>query len=420
MRKRKFVRIGAVVLAIIMPVLTGITALADDEETEIVPAAVGSYESPDINEMTGAGQEPEEISVQAGATYQEKAWYEYVVYSDHAVSSYRVNDTTRMLFYDPFTYTNSMIMDVQFDTNTTEFDTMSTYQISHTTKKTIDACVSSTSTVNSTVETSGRDNYHTEVKNGGKTITTYNHSIVNKNEGIKKEYTDYEYKLYETYGGSGSRTLSDTTGLETKAGIGEQSVTVSGALTIGSTETATRNEAWLTNRVTNTTEYNPGYKTSTNYEGTDTVEDKTTSTTEGWTELSARVTKSIGSSSASSRGWSEEESTTVTKTYAATHFASDGTTPLPWAIVHYQVEMPLKCCLQIMSGGEWVTVSTVYSLLTTVQGTCRAWMQNGQTYYEDWGSGEPVVATDFWSQFLTKEKLMDIYSEKLYPVGGIN
>ena len=56
MRKRKFVRIGAVVLAIIMPVLTGITALADDEETEIVPAAVGSYESPDINEMTGAGR----------------------------------------------------------------------------------------------------------------------------------------------------------------------------------------------------------------------------------------------------------------------------------------------------------------------------------------------------------------------------
>ena len=80
--------------------------------------------------------------------------------------------------------------------------------------------------------------------------------------------------------------------------------------------------------------------------------------------------------------------------------------------------MPMKCCLQTKYSGEWVTVATVFCLLTTVQGTCRAWMQNGQVYYEDWGNGEPVVATDFWSQFMTKDQLVQAYQNKLYPVGG--
>ena len=82
--------------------------------------------------------------------------------------------------------------------------------------------------------------------------------------------------------------------------------------------------------------------------------------------------------------------------------------------------MPMKVCMQVKHSGEWVTISTVYSMLSTVKGTCRAWMQNGQVYYEDWGSGEPVVAEDFWAQFMTKEQLMNAYSNKLYPVGGEN
>lgn len=422
MRRKKFVRAGAILLAILMPMITGISALADDDEPKDAPPAVGSYESPDINELTGAGKEPEELSVSSGAVYQEKAWYEYVTYSDHAVSSYRVNDISRMLFYDPYTYTNSMIMDVEFDTNATEFDTMSSYSVSHTTKKTIEACVSSTDTSTDAVQSSGRDIYHEEVENSGTKTTTYNHSITDQTTGTVKQYTDYQYKLLKTNSSSTETTLSDTTGLSTSAGangpVPTAEVTVSGSVEMGRTDTYASDEAWHTDRETQTTEYSPGYKTSTDYTGTDTVEDNTESKTDGWTELSARVTKTIGSSIASSRGWSEEESTTVTKTYAATHFASDGVTPLPWAIVHYQVQMPMKCCLQIKSSGEWSTISTVYCLLTTVQGTCRAWMENGQTYYEDWGNGEPVVAADFWSHFLTKKRLIELYSNKLYPVGG--
>jgi hypothetical protein len=134
--------------------------------------------------------------------------------------------------------------------------------------------------------------------------------------------------------------------------------------------------------------------------------------------LSDRITKAVGSARSTSVSWSESESTTVTKTYVATHFAADGVTPLPWAIVHYEVQMPMKCCMQYKYEGEWVTVATTYCMLTTIKGTCRTWMENGQAYYEDWGSGEPVVATDFWSQFMTKDQLMTAYQNKLYPVGG--
>ena len=168
------------------------------------------------------------------------------------------------------------------------------------------------------------------------------------------------------------------------------------------------------------TTYSDDYKTSTKTTGYDDVEYNNTSETTGWTELSDRITKTLGSSISTSSSWSETESTTVSKTYAATHFASDGITPLPWAIVHYQVQMPMKVSMQVKYSGEWITVSTVYCLLTTVQGTCRAWMQQGQVYYEDWGNGEPVVATDFWSQFTTKENLIKAYNDKLYPVGGEN
>ena len=245
----------------------------------------------------------------------------------------------------------------------------------------------------------------------------YNHEEDVKTSGTVKEYTDYEYKQidYTTHTSSVGSTLASETEFELSVTGGVTETIVIGSST---EDSWSENREWLTNRSTDTTEYSPDYKTTTTFSGDATVEDNTTSTTDGWTELSARVTKTLGSSRSTSNSWSEEESTTVTKTYAATHFASDGVTPLPWAIVHYEVQMPMKCVLQVKSSGEWVSVSEIYCMLTTVKGTCRAWMQNGQVYYEDWGSGEPVVATDFWAQFLTKEQLMNAYTNKLYPVGG--
>ena len=423
MTKKRWVRLLAFVLALLMPVMTATVAFAEegDAGSASSDSKVSKYDSPDVNVLTGHGQEPEELSVSAGAEYLEKAWYEYVTYSDKAVCSYRLNDDSRLLFYDPYTYTNAMIMDVQFDATTSDLNTMSSYTVSHTTERSATACLASTETYTSETQTSGRDYSHSDVKDGGQTKTVYNHSLVNETSGTKTDTTSYEYRP-ETYwtistaatASTGAKeSASATAGVNMSATVGtEISVSASGTLT------QTENTAWLTDKVNNETVYSADYKTSTNYEGDDTVEYYTESHTDGWTELSARITKTIGSSTSVSNSWSEKTGTTVSKTYAATHFASDGVTPLPWAIVHYTVQMPLKCCMQVKYSGEWVTISTVYCLLTTVQGTCRAWMQNGQVYYEDWGSGEPVVATDFWGQFLTKDQLINAYSDKLYPTGG--
>ncbi len=414
MIKKHLIRLAAGALAIAMPIMTASMAYA--ETSEPFDTTV-KYASPNINDLTGLGQEPEELSVTAGSTYMEKAWYEYVTYSDKAVSSYRLDDDYRILFYDPYTYTNSMIMDVQFDATTTEFDTMSTYTVSKTNTKSMSACVSSTETNTKAEETSGKDYYHTDVESGGKYITTYNHQIDTTQAGKVVDETKYEYTRKDV--NSNSHTLSSTLSSETEI---EASLTpaVKEKVTIGGGDewTDSSTDAWMTDKETNTVTYSDDYKTTTAFSGTDEIEDTTSSTTDGWTQLSARVTQSIGSSSSTSSSWSEEESVTVTKTYAATHFASDGVTPLPWAIVHYEVQMPMKCVMQVKHSGEWVDISTAYCMLSTVKGTCRAWMQEGQVYYEDWGNGEPVTATDFWGQFMTKEQLMDAYSNKLYPVGG--
>lgn len=422
MVKRRITRIVAIVLAVIMPIMTAAVTYVNAEDSQgSATTENGSsnstreskYDKLDINDLTGHGKEPEDISVSAGATYQEKAWYEYVTYSDHAVSSYRMNDDYRLLFYDPYTYSNAMVMDVDFDANTTQFDTMSEYTISHSKSSSISTCLESTYTTSSSTQTSGKDVYHTEVENGGYTHTKYNYDEVHKTDGTVTDTKTFGYKKYETV----DLTLSETLDIHTTTGTENALPKV--YVDVGSLTTAqdTFGEQWLTDSETNTTTYSD-YKTTITHDYEYDIEDHTTSKTDGWEQLSARVSKTLGSSSSTSNTWSETESTTVTKTYAATHFASDGVTPLPWAIVHYKVQMPMKTCLQVKYSGEWVTISTVYCLLTTVQGTCRAWMQNGQTYYEDWGNGEPVVETEFWSKFMTVDRLIKAYENKLYPVGG--
>lgn len=423
-RKHKLFRVIAIVLAMLMPVSTALTFMASgegstDSGTADNTTITEKYAKPDLNALIGIGGEPEELSVSAGATYQEKAWYEYVSYSENAVCSYRLNDDYRILFYDPYTYTNSMIMDVQFDAATTDFDTMSSYTVSNTTSKTINTCTESTYTDSSATQTSGLDQYHVDVQNGGKATTTYNHDTTVTTKGTVKEDTKYTYKSIEYL----TESLTTTVGTETGATLGATGAGTTVSASLQESVQINNNVAIVQDGQTHTTDYGSGYKTTTTNSGKSTVEDNTNSVTDGWEQLAARVTKTTGSSSSTSTSWSETESVTVSKTYVATHFASDGVTPLPWAIVHYSVQMPMKCCLQVKYSGEWVTLSTVYCLLTTVKGTCRAWRQNGQVYYEDWGNGEPVVENDFWSQFLTVDRLIQLYNgtedqKKLYPTGG--
>ena len=418
MKNKTWIRIAAFVAAIAMPVATTFAVMADTGNG--VADAFSKeirYTSPDINKLTGLGEEPEDISVTANTKYLEKAWYEYVTYSDKAVASYRLSDDYRLLFYDPYTYTNAMVMDVKFDATTTDFDTMSSYMISKTNTKSISACVSSTETNTKATQTSERDNTELTLTHTGDVKTTYNHDQNTTTTGKVTEQDEYHYITKESVDLTIGETLDLHTTTIAKAGTETGLET---AIDVGSLTTVedTFDQEWVVDKVDHNTIYGKDYKTTTTYKGSSTLEDNSTSTTSGWTELGARITKTLGTSRSTSNSWSEEESITISKTYLATHFASDGVTPLPWAIVHYEVQMPMKCVLQVKHSGEWVTISEIYCLLTTVRGTCRAWMQDGQVYYEDWGTGEPVVASDFWGQFLTKEQLMNAYTNKLYPVGG--
>lgn len=415
--KRTMLRILAIVLAILMSVMSAHAAMA--AENDPAEDKTTKYASPDINKLTGHGEDPEEISVSTMAHYAEKKWYEYITYSEDAVASYRIDDNNRLLFYDPYTYTNAMVMDVQFDAATTEFDTMSSYTISHTNSKTISSATDSTYTSSSAVQSSGRDLTGSEVTNSGDTITKYNHTTVVTDDGGKSETKNYGTQITDDETVITTETIHDNVTLETGVDQGVRAITqVEAGLDVAFTQNWGTVKTYLdgTGSVTTT---DPS-TTTTEYTGEDTVTDNTKSSTEGWTELSDRITKTVGSSQSTSSGWSESESTTVSKTYAATHFASDGVTPLPWAVVHYTVQMPMKCAAQYKYQGEWITIGTVYCMLTTIKGTCRTWLENGQAYYEDWGCGEPVVAEDFWSQFMTKEQLMNAYENKLYPVGGEN
>ncbi len=415
-KKRTVIRLVAVLLAVLMIVTSITMAMATDEtktesESKSEYSVETKYDSPDINELTGHGANPEEISVSAAATYAEKEWYEYVTYSDKAVASYRIDDDTRLLFYDPYTYTNAMVMDVQFDATTTEFDTMSSYSISHTTSKSISASNSSTYTSSTATQSSGRDETGSKVSNSGTTVTAYNHTTESKETGGDSTTWNYGSVVTKEHNESISTMLGAEVGVDNDicTALVRDEMTVD----ISDSYSESEDNTWSKTESDDTT-------INTTYSGEDTVTDNTTSETTGWTQLSDRITQTLGSSRSTSTSWSETESTTVSKTYAATHFASDGVTPLPWAIVHYTVQMPMKCSMQYKYEGEWITISTIYCMLTTVKGTCRAWMQNGQVYYEDWGNGEPVVATDFWSQFMTEEQLVSAYRNKLYPTGGVD
>lgn len=419
MKKKIVIKLFACVLAVAMPLTTAMFAFAQTTDSgRIDPYSTEiRYDSPDINALTGLGSNPEEISVSATAHYAEKKWYEYVTYSENAVASYRIDDSNRILFYDPYTYTNAMVMDVQFDATTTEYDTMSSYAVAHTNTKTMAAVDSSTYTSTTANQSSGIDKTGATITNSGSTTTKYNHTTETNDDGGKSETKNYGKEITNDNTWSSSETIHDNFTMQTGCNTGvvalatvEAGVDVTFTQNWGTVETSLEGTGSIT--ITDPS------KTTTTYSGDDTVEVNTKSTTEGWVELSDRITKTVGSARSTSISWSESESTTVTKTYVATHFASDGVTPLPWAIVHYEVQMPMKCCMQYKYEGEWITVATTYCMLTTVKGTCRTWIENGQAYYEDWGSGEPVVATDFWAQFMTKEQLMNAYQNKLYPVGG--
>lgn len=110
---------------------------------------------------------------------------------------------------------------------------------------------------------------------------------------------------------------------------------------------------------------------------------------------------------------SEDSSASKDVTYNALYFNSYGT-PYRWRIVKYKVMLPLYCESQTLVNGQWVVTDTNYCLLTTVQGTCREWINN-VAYIEDWRTGEAIQVENFWKEFFTKEALITAYKTDMIP-----
>ena len=110
---------------------------------------------------------------------------------------------------------------------------------------------------------------------------------------------------------------------------------------------------------------------------------------------------------------SDDSSASKTVTYNALYFNSNGT-PYRWRIVKYTVYLPLYCECQIFKNGEWIVVETNYCLLTTVEGTCREWI-NEVAYVEDWRTGEPMQVENFWKEYYSTYDLLDAYINQLIP-----
>lgn len=382
----------AALLALILLVSLIFTAFAaspDDGE-----ASESKYENIPVNETTGEGGNPPELAADAAAVYFSKEWYEYLRYSEEPISSCRVDDTMRIIFYDPYEYGSSMVMEVTYDDS--GWSTANTTSISHTFSNTFSYGKSTGSTWTSARQVQeGTDesgsNTHTESSSSSKSSSTSTSDSV-------REST--------LTGGTVTTGSSQAVGSDTQIGPG--------LLAPGITETIKVNltlssQGSVTNNHT---------KESSHVESTDHTENlsesKGDSETTGWSRVADRVTTTTGSSSSTNTNWSATESTTITKTYNAAYFNASGA-PLPWTIAYYEVKMPMKYALQVLVNGEWSSVEVGYCLLTTVEGACRAWRDNSVTYYEHWGNGEPVADTDFWGQFFTKEGLIEAYQSKLYP-----
>lgn len=74
MRRKSLIRIMAFALALIMPFGTFVLAnAATESEADTTVSSGSKYDSLSINELTGHGGDPEELSVSAGAKVSRKS-----------------------------------------------------------------------------------------------------------------------------------------------------------------------------------------------------------------------------------------------------------------------------------------------------------------------------------------------------------
>lgn len=400
--RRKMPSIIAVALVLSTLMVLASTAFAATSANVInaTPKGESIHEKIDISEITGEIAEPPELTSAASSIAKEKAWYEYVYYSDLPVAYYYLDDDTRLAFYDPYDYASSLVMEV--DDSITDWSSMNTLQVSYTTSNTISETSGETTESTTSVLHGYTDTTTTDF--GESTVTT---TVKNRTDEYSTSKTITEEESEEK-GSSWQASGGVEVDLKVVKLGGE------GGKTWTSGEGTSKSTSWIQSDYVDNDKEGGGARV-----GYTKSEDKTTVTTSAHTDvisnyISDRITTITGSKLTSSIELSTTNSTTITKTYHAGYFNASGS-PLQWKIIKYTVLMPMKYQVQHLVDDEWVFGDYSYCLLTTIQGTCRSWLQNNVAYYEHWGTGEPVTWDEFWNQFFTKENLIKAYQSKLYP-----
>lgn len=397
-KKKHFSAVIAVSLALsILAVSTSAAVSAGSDASAKKPETQSVHNNVDITAITGEVVEPPMLTSAASSVAKEKQWYEYVYYSEEPVAYYYVSDTARLAFYDPYDYSSSLIMEV--DDSITDWSSNNSMQVSYTTGNSLtDTSGKSTDTV-TTTQFGYEDT--TETTAGESTVTT---KVNNQTDSYNTSKT-----VSTTEDNSWHFGRNTSAGMEGSLGGDIAKATVS--------ESLTETKSWVVGEVKNTTEVvstdgsgRTGYTKSNNTTTVTTGPQTTTITS----RIADRTSQATGYTSNSSVSLSTDNSTTITKTYDAGYFNASGA-PLQWKIVKYTVKMPMYYQVEYLIDGEWIFGDSNYCTINTIQGTCRAWLQNNVAYYEHWGTGEPVTWDEFWSQFFTEEKLIDAYKNKLYP-----
>lgn len=347
-----------------------------------------------VNEITNDGGNPGEISGAASAAASEKKWYEYIPYSPQPVASARIDDDRRLLFYDPYNYSDAMVMEI--DGEESEWSSANTLTVSYTTGKSVsDTLGSSTNTGTSVQVQSGKDEKYSHT-NGTSTSTTKNWSDTSGSSDSTSDSNTSSYKF------SAAFNTSIKVKIPLPVPVPDTGTEVSFGGSVGSS--TGDSDTHTTTHVSN----------SSHTDGGSDLTGSSDSETTGWSTVADRITTSTGITNSTSKSWTISDSKTVTRTFHAAYFNENGA-PLQWKVVQYSVYMPMKFELQSRIDGDWISTDSSYCLLRTIQGTSRAYLKNTQTYVEDWGTGEPVVWNDFWNRFFTEDSLMEAYNQKLYP-----
>jgi hypothetical protein len=377
------------------------------------PPAIGQpqnggslHERQDFSKITNEGGDPPEFLSSASALAKEKAWYEYVQYSLEPVGTHNITTLSRIQFFDPYDYGSSLVMEI--DDTVTDWSSANSLSMEIQTTNTVTRGQDVSVETISQLETALGTDY-----SGSATATISEaYSISFADDYNISKTSSFAAYIEATGEQAGSKSYKDTFEFQVEASVGFDSTYVKDNDTWGqetTTEDSWRNVVSVGESIGDSLTVDSGYSLAEEEHN-----ERAIGETTAWSKVADRLSKTTGSIRSDNQTWSTTDSTTISKTYEAGYFNTSGA-PLQWKIVRYTVQMPMLYRIQYLIDGEWITSDSGYMLLTTIQGTCRSWLENNTAYYEHWGTGEPVTWNEFWGHFFTKESLIAAYQNKLYP-----